>query len=801
MKTLWTGFTLLLWQFSVAQFLESEILYECPTQGYSVIAAEDFDGDGEKDWVLRTEFGSLSVAWGGLANQLADRFEFDSSYQFKKVQAIDLDYDGDLDIIGKILNTDVLIWRENLGDRNFVTNVIDTGSNYWGYADFGNDGIGELIYTIGNEIWMANLQPNNVLVNPVYISNFANTSTEATVLDIDNDGDLDIMSGTDLLLRQVENGFEANLAYCAIIGSDDNICFEDVDQDGLIDVVGGVNSIRWAPNQGNASFSNPIDILSSSYINSLLFFDLDGDGLRDLIYSENVSKLSVAARLDATSFAAPNVVSAIAPETMLLTDLSESGISEILMSCPQNELIASLSSNSEDTAEPEYLIGPSFNQIDDVVMLDVNEDGLQDILLCSRQFNQIGLLLQQMDGSFAFEEDFSDELWLVQQIAVGNVRDNGKKQIIYNKGYQLYMADIDPVLLSIGESELILDEIPAVSPIDDQMYQIAIADADQDGLNDILFSIGNNQGPIWLRQSEDGQIDYEGQINFEEGQLFSLFDFFLCDYSREGAQDIGWINNFSLGIYQQPEDSFYALNEFLPIPLSPATLFLSNLSVVDANGDGRDDFVYQLNGGTTALAITYSGETEAGSILMPLDFGTRTACLLDQNQDAYPDIVALNVQVGEQSLMQLFHGAADSSFTLVQEQNVPLAEASPMKSMERDVDNDGDQDLLFWSAFQDQLLLLRNQQVTTVDLAPLDRNTEAPQLQFISGTSQLNISGMTIGAPYQLRIYDIQGRSVYESELRSVSQNMEVQLPVLRHGQYLIQLRGQGTKVSKVAIW
>jgi len=118
------------------------------TWGSIFTIAEDVDGDGDMD-VLNVEFGANIIAWfenlDGLGNfgpKLIISIEVDAPRQ---IRAVDVDNDGDIDVISVSQGDDKIAWYENIdGLGNFAPQqiiAIDIGAAYSVYtADLDNDG-------------------------------------------------------------------------------------------------------------------------------------------------------------------------------------------------------------------------------------------------------------------------------------------------------------------------------------------------------------------------------------------------------------------------------------------------------------------------------------------------------------------------------------------------------------------------------------------------------------------------------------------------------------------------------------
>ena len=138
--------------------------------------------------------------------------------------------------------------------------------------------------------------------NPFGLNNFAQYNTPAFV-DLDNDGDLDLMNGWRGGDFQyfANTGSSSNPAFAAItenpfgltdIGNYASPAFADMDGDGDLDLLAGEQggNFKYFANTGNASnpaflfvSDNPFGLTGVPNLSSPAFADLDGDGDLDLM--------------------------------------------------------------------------------------------------------------------------------------------------------------------------------------------------------------------------------------------------------------------------------------------------------------------------------------------------------------------------------------------------------------------------------------------------------------------------------------------------------------------------------------
>ncbi len=222
----------------------------------SAVSAVDMDGDGDQD-VLVGSFLDDFVAWyentSGDGSSWAQRFVDDSLAQATFARAADLDGDGDLDVVGTSTSNfvDMILWWENVtGD-----------ASSWIRHD----------------------------LSGVY--DFLTSSVPA---DLDGDGDMDVVA-TDTLVDAVrwwENaaGDGSSWTEHSIAEDFDGAVWshvEDIDGDGDPDVVAAANNddqVAWFENRLSEGEAWEAHVVGNSFLQAFGVFaaDLDGDANVDI---------------------------------------------------------------------------------------------------------------------------------------------------------------------------------------------------------------------------------------------------------------------------------------------------------------------------------------------------------------------------------------------------------------------------------------------------------------------------------------------------------------------------------------
>jgi len=229
------------------------------------IDAGDLDGDGDMDVVIGANGGDSAV-W--LANDGNENFSLgsildnstDLSNGVRKVSVVDLDQDGDLDVVVAAFVVGVYSWFDNDGAGNFSSRLIDDSADAFGATAF-------------------------------------------EVADLDNDGDLDLAAGSNNANQYLwyENDGDENFSAIIIDNTTDysigprGLTTSDLDQDGDIDIITAAitgDAFAWYENDGSAGFEGAVVSDDPTYANgafAVVTSDIDGDTYEDLVVAANIS--------------------------------------------------------------------------------------------------------------------------------------------------------------------------------------------------------------------------------------------------------------------------------------------------------------------------------------------------------------------------------------------------------------------------------------------------------------------------------------------------------------------------------
>jgi len=320
----------------------------------------------------------------------------DNSDYVSDVYAIDLDNDGDVDLLSTNWLYDDLIWWENDGNENFLQHKIadNVGGIYSVYAaKINNDDDIDILGTsqdADDVIWWENDGNKGFTVTHT-VDGFFDGAYDVYAADLDDDNDLDVLGAArtaDDITWWENDGTGTFSATHTIDGDFDgatSVYATDLDSDGDIDVLGAAlyaDDITWWENDGSGAFSAPqtidgdfngatsvyatdldsdddIDVLGTAfYADDITWWENDGE--------ENFSKHTIDSFFEE-------------PRSVYATDLDSDGDIDVLGAAFDADDITWWENDGSETFTKRTIDG-NFDGANAVYATDIDQDGDVDVL-------------------------------------------------------------------------------------------------------------------------------------------------------------------------------------------------------------------------------------------------------------------------------------------------------------------------------------------------------------------------------------------------------------------------------------
>lgn len=268
--------------------------------GATDVFAIDLDEDGDVD-ILSSSYLDDTIAW----------YENDGSGSFTQhnintsvngassVYAIDVDGDDDLDVVSVAYSDDAVYWFENNGSESFTRHTLTTsidGPRHAFPADIDEDDDIDIIVASSNDgkITFYKNNGSEVFTETTILSSMSGV-TNVFVKDLDDEGGIDIIYAADVAdeFGWLENDGSESFTKHTIGSSLDgvkSVFVEDINDDSFLDIAVAIyntDEIAWYENDGSESFTKHSLSTSEDGANDVFAADLDYDGDIDLVSASN----------------------------------------------------------------------------------------------------------------------------------------------------------------------------------------------------------------------------------------------------------------------------------------------------------------------------------------------------------------------------------------------------------------------------------------------------------------------------------------------------------------------------------
>ncbi|MFK8007683.1 MAG: T9SS type A sorting domain-containing protein [Saprospiraceae bacterium] len=440
------------------------------------VFSSDLDGDGDMD-VLSASESDDKVVWYKNTDGLGDFSSEINPIQLidfpRAVFAADLDGDSDMDILCASEEDNKISWYENIdGQGNFIQQNILTSTAQWATTvvagDIDNDGDMDVIAgSYGHVFWFENMDGAADFSGAKIITSSIIETESVFVADIDGDGDLDVLAASsgDSKIKWYENvdglgNFDSGNNINFFAENAQSVFAQDLDNDGDMDVISGSsgdNIVAWYENlDGLGDFSLKIIITEDvDYVTSVSSADIDGDGDNDVIsVSRNDGKIAWYRNDGMGNFSDQmeifsNTSFAIHAST---TDIDMDGDLDIILSSYSGDLEWFENLDGMGTFGTNQIIEDDFYGTIASFPADINGDGKVDIVggfhfsSTINWYENIGVISNEINGSIklqtnAIECDVSSPLLENILVVTENANTSRATFTLSNGTYQLFPND------------------------------------------------------------------------------------------------------------------------------------------------------------------------------------------------------------------------------------------------------------------------------------------------------------------------------------------------------------------------
>ncbi|MEW8203885.1 MAG: Ig-like domain-containing protein, partial [Candidatus Thiodiazotropha endolucinida] len=313
--------------------------------GAASVTTVDMDGDGDLDVVSASQ-NDNKIAWyenDGSQNFTAQTISTSASGAFA-VTTADVDGDGDMDVLSASITDDKIAWYENDGNENFTVHTITLSADIAASvaaADVDDDGdIDVLSASVGDDrvVWYENDGNENFTTRTITSS--AVGASFVTTVDLDEDGDLDVLSTStfDNRVAWYENDGNENFTTHTVTTSATEarqVIAADVDGDGDLDLLSASRSsdkLAWYENDGFENFTLHTITAAAGPVSAVAAADIDGDGDLDVISASYTDDNVVWFENDGSENFTANTIASVTGEafSVAVADMDGDGDVDVL---------------------------------------------------------------------------------------------------------------------------------------------------------------------------------------------------------------------------------------------------------------------------------------------------------------------------------------------------------------------------------------------------------------------------------------------------------------------------------------
>jgi len=502
------------------------------------LAAGDLDRDGDPDVVVASQ---TTPAYTWHENRLGDGIndDFDPAANGLPtgdaapvaLSLVDLDRDGDLDVLTASESDGLFSYYENLGTGSFASqrplfDSAHSGSDIRA-ADLDRDGDLDIVTasysdapsTDGELAWHENLSIHRNGTFPVITWIWFDTDPRwVTPADVDGDGDLDLLHTSEVQVvawsRNDGTGDIGGFYTVGLVTATDHIIAADLDVDGDIDVLLSDNAgvpdskIVWFRNDGLGTFDGP-HLVSSAQVDArvLVAADLDRDGDPDVVSASpsdgslmwHENRLREAAHGDFDPVA--NVISTGNSDAccLLAADLDRDGDEDVVLGTRGDGSIRWHENRlgdgvNDDIAGTPTLVSSAVAGLQAITVVDADRDGDPDLASASylgdefsNTENEISLFRNDCTGAFGMQELLVSLRRGPHRLLASDIDLDGDDDLVFSAVFDNYVGwfeNLDGAGTFAPESALAFTHNPVV---------LAIGDVDRDGDPDLVTS---DAGPV-----------------------------------------------------------------------------------------------------------------------------------------------------------------------------------------------------------------------------------------------------------------------------------------------------------------
>jgi|21_taG_2_1085346.scaffolds.fasta_scaffold00043_48 hypothetical protein len=768
------------------------------------VYAADIDGDGDND-ILSASTEDSKIAWykndgqGNFGNQQLISLE---AIGASSVFAIDIDGDSDMDVISASIGDNKIAWYENLdGQGTFGSEqIISTEANYtWSVVAMDIDGDGDKdvvsasgLIDEGKVAWYENLDGLGSFGAQNIINPNMNGARSVYVADIDNDGDMDVLSASttsrellwyENLDSQGQFGLKQNI---------DNLSFysvkaADIDNDGDMDVLtvstsSGNGTVAWYENlDGQGNFGTRKIIISGTN-NTLDVFaaDIDGDGDLDVIsglFSDQDPAIEWYENMDGSgNFGPANQVQTSSgyATSIFVSDINNDGNLDII-SASEDRIGFNKNLDGNGNFGTHQWFTYNVDEPRSVEVADIDGDGNLDVLSTSYLDGEVAWYKNLYGyGVFGTQKTISQKNFGANKVVARDIDGDGDLDVVFASDFHVAWQENLDGNGTFGERKIIIERVSST------FFDVASEDIDGDGDRDVITVAFIGDRINWF-ENLDGQGNFGPEQTVYEEFGFAPVFINVVDVNNDGKLDVvsaslkdgeaNWFENLGGGNFGIPHLITSSYNNNIDI-----------INSVDLDGDNDLDVIITKRIDDKIVWFeNLDGFGNFGSEkLIASNLNTpRGIHSVDMDNDGDFDVISVSYYGNMIAWYENLDGLGNFG-----PQNIILANAGgPHTATSGDLDKDGDIDVVVSLNRDKEIRWFKNSLILGVN------ETATLNFSFYPNPSS-SILYITLGKPIkQIEVYNNLGQMVTKNIEVLNDGNSDLNVSKLAPGVYFIKIK------------
>ena len=617
------------------------------------IAAGDFDEDGNIDLIVGRNFGGARVLLGN-GDRTFRQSEMLPIPFFESVSSSavrDFNHDGHLDLavitdefpfgFGRTqyllgngdgtfdVRVQINLLSPQFGERPLIVDDI----NGDGDADVAViDVFGRILrIQFGNNTTVFAAEPVNY--------DLGDGATSFAVGDFDEDGRRDFVltavNGTMSLLRGQSDGTLATAISFGAGVAPTAVTVGDFNEDGLDDLLvtsdlnNGNGTLSLLVGNGNGTFQMPI-VLATNANAGASVSDVDGDFHSDIVFTSNANNgtmLLLRGNGNGTFQTAISAAAGALPSKVLVANFDQDEDREIIVANQRTLFV--LDRRTDGLFDGQITQPPTFttgNPVTEMVEVDINRDGILDLIGTNTNSGTISVLRGNGDGSFQPPTTFAAGSG-PYGLAIADFTGDGLDDVLVANRF----SETITLLPGDGNGAFLSSTSFAVGFT---VYGLVAADFDGDSKVDVAVTSDFSPGEVAIFKG-DGLGSLQKRFTYAAGAASESI--VAADFNEDGHLDLAMKSIAKIDVLLGNGDgSFQTVREL------SAEAYPANLIATDFNGDLHVDLVFTQQTAGVGLRLgngdgSFRDEIRIEAGTLPIALRVR-----DLDHDGHLDLVVSN---------------------------------------------------------------------------------------------------------------------------------------------------------------